>query len=382
RTGAIGYEIFDKTNLGLTDFLQRVNYRRALEGELTKTIQQMEGVQAVRVHIVIPEQRLFKESQREPTASVVLKLRKTSSLSPRQIRGITHLVASSVEGLKPSGITIVDYNGNLLSSGTGGDQISALSQDQFQLQSSVEAYLERKAQSLLDGVIGPGRSIVRVRATLDFERVEKTIEQYDPDRTAIRSEQKTEENSTNSGRKENTVINYEVNKTLQHIVSSVGNIKKLSIALIIDTNSTDSNGAVVTRSQEEIAELSDIVKRAVGFVSERDQFEVASMAFNRSFLLEEQKLLDKAAKRQVWTSFAQKGWKVVVGLLIFLVVRSVIKSLARGIVKKKMAEVTLSKEAKALSEGEQKNKIFVEVSSVVKKKPHEAARLIRTLLEE
>ncbi len=116
KSGNVGYAIFDKSNLGMTEFLQNLNFRRALEGELMKTIMQLSGVEAARVHIVMPKDRLFKEDQKEATASVVLKLRHNGGLSKSQMAGITHLVSSSVEGLKPSNISILDYDGNLLSS--------------------------------------------------------------------------------------------------------------------------------------------------------------------------------------------------------------------------------------------------------------------------
>ena len=162
RGGTVGYEIFDKTNLGMTDFLQKVNYHRALEGELTKTIMELREVQAARVHLVIPERRLFKEDRKNPTASVLLKLSSSARLNQRQIEGITNLVASSVEGLAPEHITIVDYNGNLLSSHTENDPLMQLSAHQLALQKQVEGYLEQKAQSLLDQVLGPRQQQAQV----------------------------------------------------------------------------------------------------------------------------------------------------------------------------------------------------------------------------
>jgi flagellar M-ring protein FliF len=127
RTGNIGYSIFDQSNLGMTEFLQNLNFRRALEGELMRTIMQLSDVQAARVHIVMPKERLFKEDKKEATASVVLKLRRPNGLTASQLAGITHLVASSVEGLKPENISLIDYNGNLLTQANKSDALAGLS---------------------------------------------------------------------------------------------------------------------------------------------------------------------------------------------------------------------------------------------------------------
>ncbi|HWR83008.1 MAG TPA: flagellar basal-body MS-ring/collar protein FliF, partial [Candidatus Deferrimicrobium sp.] len=190
RSGNIGYSIFDKNNFGMTDFLLDLNYRRALEGELTRTIMQLSEIQAARVHIVIPKDRLFKEAQKEATASVVLKLKHGSALSGRQIAGITHLIASSVEGLRPDKITIVDYEGNLLTSGQSSDPLAGLSTSQLQVRQQVEQYLEGKAQTMLDNVLGRGKSVIRVTAELNFQQLEKTSETYDPNSLAVRSEER------------------------------------------------------------------------------------------------------------------------------------------------------------------------------------------------
>jgi len=179
RGGSVGYSIFDQNNLGMTDFLQNLNFRRALEGELTRTIMQLSEVLAARVHIVIPRDRLFEADQQKATASVVLKL-SGGGLAKHQVKGITHLVASSVEGLTPDNITIVDYDGNLLSSGETADLAAGLSSTQLDVRKQVEQYLEQKAQTMMDGVLGDGKSIVRVTADLDFQQLERTSEIYDP----------------------------------------------------------------------------------------------------------------------------------------------------------------------------------------------------------
>ncbi|HPI33111.1 MAG TPA: flagellar basal-body MS-ring/collar protein FliF, partial [candidate division Zixibacteria bacterium] len=197
RNGNIGYSIFDKNNLGMTDFLQNLNFRRALEGELTRTIMQLSEVQAARVHIVMPSDRLFKQDQKQATASVVLKLR-SGGLTKQQINGISHLVAASVEGLRPENISIVDYDGNLLSSGQPTDELAGLTASQLDVRKQAETYLEHKAQSMLDDVLGPGRSVIRVTAELDFNQTERTSETYDANQPAVRSEERTKQTNAST----------------------------------------------------------------------------------------------------------------------------------------------------------------------------------------
>ncbi|HVP06740.1 MAG TPA: flagellar basal-body MS-ring/collar protein FliF, partial [Candidatus Acidoferrum sp.] len=314
KGGTIGYSIFDKNNLGMTDFLQNLNFRRALEGELTKTIMQLSEVQAARVHIVIPKDRLFKEDKRDATASVLLKLKGRAQLSRQQINGISHLVASSVEGLEPSNITIVDYEGNLLSGGQKVDPLAGMSSSQLDVRQSVEKYLEDKAQSMLDNVLGPGKAVVRVTADLNFQQLERTSETYDPNLPSVRSEEKTkttnsssdkaqDTNASQSNQQENTetyVTNYELNKTNEHIINAVGTINRMSIAVMVDGTYSTPKGAAggadnvyQPRSQEELDRLASIVKNAVGFDQTRnDQIEMYNIPFDRQGLQMEQEQLD------------------------------------------------------------------------------------------
>jgi flagellar M-ring protein FliF len=301
KAGTMGYSIFDQNNLGMTDFLQNLNFRRALEGELTRTIMQLSEVQAARVHIVIPKERLFKEDKKEPTASVVLKLRNRAGLAKAQLAGISHLVAASVEGLSPQNISIIDYDGNLLSGGRDKDQLAGLSTSQLEVRQNVESYLQDKAQSMLDGVLGSGKALVRVTADLNFQQLERTSEQFDPDKPSIRSEERTTNSSSNSDKTADTgenkqeensqtvVTNYELNKTVEHIVNAVGTISRLSIAVTVDGSyQTPKEGAEAgekvyqPRSQEELDRLAGIVKNAVGFDTQRnDQIEIINVPFDR-----------------------------------------------------------------------------------------------------
>lgn len=290
KSSVVGYDIFDKPSFGMTNFTQKVDYKRALEGELEKTILQLDEVSGASVHIVIPEKALFTSQQKKTTASVLLKLKDGAQLSPDEINGIQHLVAASIEGLDPSNVTIVDANGNLLSRKTGG--IDDLTSSQYSLQTKVENYLANKAQSMLDAVLGPGNAIVRVNADLDFNRVEKTTEQYDPN-SVILSEQTMQQHAsqpgdttTNNSAQTNTVTNYDVGKTVEKIVGTVGGITKLSVAVLVNGKYTaiDKGGAQTVeytpRSPQEIAQLTNIVKTAVGFDPTRgDQVSFVNVPF-------------------------------------------------------------------------------------------------------
>ncbi|MGB9913478.1 MAG: flagellar basal-body MS-ring/collar protein FliF, partial [Candidatus Kapaibacteriota bacterium] len=196
ESGVVGYEIFDKTNLGMSEFVQKLNYRRALEGELAKTIGSLSGVKKARVHIVIPEKALFAAEQKQPTASVTLQLAGENALSRLNIRGIQNLVASSVEGLTPNNVTVVDHRGRIISeSDIDPNSMLGKTQTQHEQQIRVEQYLTNKVQSLLDGVLGPGNSEVRVSAELDFTQIEKTITDFNPDKQVVRSEQSSSQNA-------------------------------------------------------------------------------------------------------------------------------------------------------------------------------------------
>ncbi len=339
RGGNIGYSIFDQNNLGMTDFLQNLNFRRALEGELTKTIMQLNEVKAARVHIVMPKERLFKKDSQHATASVVLKLRGgTSSLSVHQIKGISHLVASSVEGLKPSNISIIDYNGNLLTSGSESDPLAGLSSSQLEVRKKVEGYLQEKAQSMMDDVLGDGKSVIRVTADLNFQQIERTSEIFDANTPSIRSEERVKSTFSTSDKSDETnesseednnetvITNYELNKTVEHLVNAVGSIDRVSIAVMIDgkyvpQENADGETEMVyqPRPQEELDRLAAIVKNAVGFDTQRnDQIEMINIAFDKQDLTYQQQMLDDMYTREFYTDIAKKvGYFLLIAFLLF-----------------------------------------------------------------
>lgn len=298
----VGFEVFDKTNLGMSEFVQKLNYRRALEGELSRTINALDEVKSSRVHIVVPEKALFKEDQKEPTASVSLQLKPNKKLSSGAISGIQNLVASSVEGLSPEKVTVVDQKGRVISADViDKNSIAGLTAAQHKQQVDVEQYLTSKVQSMLDNVLGVDNSSVKVTAELNFTQIEKTITDYDPDRQVIRSEQQITEKSqstdslsypTVSMAKDqgNIITNYEISQSIEKIVNEVGNIKRLTVSVLVNgTNKiVDKNGQQVIeytpRTNEELEQLNLAVKNAVGYDPNRnDQVSVLNVPFDNSY---------------------------------------------------------------------------------------------------
>ena len=174
----VGFESFDQTHFGETETEEKVRYVAALQGELERTISQIDGVEDVRVHIVQPEDSLFVQDQKDATASVLLKLTPGYSLQDSQVLGITHLVASGVEGLKPANVTVVDTSGNILSDNVQDSDQGQMSTDQIKIKQDYENQLEASIQSMLERVVGPGKVIVRANATLDFDQLQIDTENY------------------------------------------------------------------------------------------------------------------------------------------------------------------------------------------------------------
>src|SRR5213595_2298971 len=181
--GGVGFELFDRQTLGQTDFLQRLNYQRALQGELGRTISRLGGVESARVHLALPDRSLFVGEDRRPSASVVVKLAPGRALSAAQVDGIVHLVAASVEGLAADGVTVVDQGGRMLTTNRRGDETGGA----LEMQTSIERQLAERVESMLAAVVGRDKAIARVAASLEVARVERTEETYDPERTARRT---------------------------------------------------------------------------------------------------------------------------------------------------------------------------------------------------
>lgn len=300
NSGIIGYEIFDKSTMGMSEFMQKLNYKRALEGELSRTIVQQDGIESARVHIVTPEKSIFKSEQNDPTASIVLKL-SMSSLSRENINAIVNLVSSSVEGLKRGNITLLDTNGRLLSQQSDENEFGISTGKQYEIKQSIEKYLVKKAQAVLDNILGYGNAIVQINAELNFDQVERTIEDFDPEKQIAVSEQtiKTENigssySDTTAQVSQNSTINYEISKTIERVVEGTGNIKRLTVTTVInDEVKQVKNGEVVEtvhepRSDEQLQKLEQIVRNAVGVDNVRgDEFSIVNIYFDNGSIEEE-----------------------------------------------------------------------------------------------
>lgn len=363
RGGGVGFEVFDRNNFGVTDFVQRLNYQRALQGELSRTIKQMKEIDQVRVHIATPRESLFLEDQKKPTASVFVKTRAGMALNASQVEGIVHLVASAVEGLEPGNISVVDMSGKVLSKRVSPHPIGQLTTTQLEYQQSLEEGLRKKVQTMLEEVLGPGKAIARISTEIDFQQVVVTEEKFDPN-TVLRSEQRNVEKPSSDIKpggtkpeassepktaspvplgpplamslieRQNEIRNYEISKVNKQVRSPVGNIKKVSAAVIIDglyKEEADAKGAkekkYTPRSQEEMKHLENIVKKAIGFSEERgDQVEVINLPFYWSTADEEVKV----EKERVFQKYLPMIYKPAVSLiLVFLFILFVLRPLLR-----------------------------------------------------
>jgi flagellar M-ring protein FliF len=340
--GGVGFEIFDNKTLGATEFDQQLNYRRALQGELVRTINSLDEIQQSRVHIALPKESLFIDQQKKPTASVAIKLKTGRKLKQTQIEGIAHLVASSVEGLNPDDVMIVDNQGNIMSKGQGDSRLARMSSSQIEYQRNIEKEMGNQIQTLLENVVGQGKAVVRVNADLDFRITENTEEIYDPESPVVRSTQKQSDRmnaalgkASSGSEKEKTdeVVNYEINKTIRKTVMPVGEIKKISIAVLVDGLYTkDPKGAATyqERPKKELESLEDLVRKSAGFNSQRgDQVAVTSMPFNKSDM--EQGMVGQPWHDKI--AFAVPILKYIVMLIgILLVFLFIIRPLVRNMI--------------------------------------------------
>jgi len=316
RGNGIGFEVFDDTKLGMTEFVQNVNYQRALQGELSRTINTLMEVESSRVHIVMPARSLFIEEEEPATASVILKLRRGKYLSKDQIQGIVHLVSSSVSRLDPEDVTIIDNSGKMLAGFKEKSTVSQVTSNQLAFQEKKERLMENRIRTMLESVLGQEKAIVRVSCLLNFTQQEKTEELYLPDNSVIRSEQGSSSlssdadavaagvpglqanvvpgntgTSTDGGgrnnQKQQFTKNYEVGKRVNRQIMPIGSIQRLSVAVVVDgTYREPEEGAegeqaqYVPRTPEEMATLESIVKSAVNYDAARgDIIEVANIPF-------------------------------------------------------------------------------------------------------
>ncbi|MBU0592316.1 MAG: flagellar M-ring protein FliF [Gammaproteobacteria bacterium] len=328
KGSVVGFELMDGQKLGMSEFLERVNYQRALEGEITRSIQSLSAVQGARVHLAIPRPSVFIREQQKPSASVLLSLYPGRNLDAAQVSGIAHLISSSVPDLPVKNVTVVDQGGNLLTgAGDGAGKQAGLDPTQLDYLHQVELSYVKRIESILMPILGVGNVKAQVAADLDFSMVEQTAETYKPNpvpnEAAIRSQQMSETNgdagkqasgvpgalsnqppgaasapitaaaapgagggagtATGAGNvhKESTV-NFEVDKTIQHVRQPVGGVKRLSVAVVVN-HRKDAKGANKPLSSAELSQVQNLVKEAMGFNQARgDTLNVVNAAFTES----------------------------------------------------------------------------------------------------
>ena len=306
KGGGVGYEIFDKSDaLGTTSFVQNINHLRALEGELARTIRGIDRIQAARVHLVLPERPLFARETPEPSASIVVRVR--GSLEPQQIKAIRHLVASSVNGLKPQRVSIVDESGTLLADGAASDADQAVGDER---RAAYEKRMRKQVEDIVSSVVGAGRARVQLSADFDYNKITQTSDKFDPEGRVLRSSQTREEQTSNGveggpvtvnnelpgnqaggnnqqsrdqSKKSEETNNYEISRTTKTEVTEAGRVNRISVAVLVDGSySKNDKGDLVykERSKEELDRIATLVRSAIGFEQKRgDQVEVVNLKF-------------------------------------------------------------------------------------------------------
>ena len=362
----VGFEIFDENQMGKTDFVQKLTYRRALEGELARTISEFPGVESSRVHLVIPNRSLFIEEQQKPSASVLLKLSGSKKLEPRDVEAVVNLVTMAVEGLDKGKVSIADTNGKVLYQPEEEGSLNGLTRTQFDHKMMTQSNLERRIEEMLMPVVGAGRVIAKVNADLDFNQKTIRRELFDPEKTVVRSEMRSETStqgraaieggvpdpnfrgdgpsgtmSDQNATSENRTTNYEINKEEESIITSVGAVDRLTVAVIVDgiyEKNAEGESVFKARSDEELRRIRQLVVNAVGFNSSRgDTIEVSSIAFGSVDIAEPEGALGILADYAI--RFGKPMLNAFLAFLfLVMVVRPVIMALIRPKVEGKMIE--------------------------------------------
>lgn len=380
KGSSVGLELFNEPKLGQTALSEQINQVRAMSGELERTIGAIEAVRAVRVHIATPKRSVFAKRDVPPTASVLVKLKAGSELTPIQIKGIAHLVAGSVERLTPENVTILDQNGKMLNEKPTEEAKAGLDLTRLQFQREVESALSKRIETMLSEILGPGRVVARVTADMDFSKMEKEEEAFDPAGIVTRSERESQEgtgvsseggvsgvvsNLTNdvgvlsppdSGKngniKKESVKNFEISRAISKTSNAPGKVQRLSVAVLVDgqrvdsappsTNPADPKPMKVYQplNTEMLKKMENLVKQAVGFDPARgDIVTVENIKFMEPDPELEQELTALESRKQMfsWVSM------IVPLVLILLFMLIVVRPLVRFLVTPSESEVDLSR---------------------------------------
>ena len=360
--GNVGFELFEGNAFTATDFVQRLNFQRGLQGELARTIESFDAVDSARVHIVMPERSLFRDDDRPTTASVVLDLRPGMNLSSSEVAGIAHLVGGAVEGLEREGITIIDTSGAMLYDGSEASEDGGIgvAVGRLEMQRGYEQTLQRDAQTLLDRSLGPGRGVVTVRVDMDFDTLETEREVFDPGEeddgvprsaTTVEETYRTEgadvsvgavpgavanvpgadgnlpaagsttttPNTTDYSRTE-TTTNFEVGRTVTRAMEAPGDIERVSLSLLLDEEVPEA----------QVAPLQGAVAAAVGIDEARgDTVAVTRFAFDRTAVEEAEAAFASASSTDQILGYVRIALPIVVLIVAFIFFRLLMRSVSR-----------------------------------------------------
>ncbi|MGE5397837.1 MAG: flagellar basal-body MS-ring/collar protein FliF [Chitinophagales bacterium] len=400
--GEAGFGILTTQSFGETESDKRVKFQIALQGELTKTIESMDKVKSARVTLAIPEDSLFTEEEKSPTASVLIETKPGMQLSQNEVQAIVHLLASGVEGMTPENVTVVDTDGNLLSSQlTQKEQVTNmadLTQTQLAMKRQYEKEIQTSVQSMMDKIAGEGKSVVRASVELDFDQLESNKEVYGPN-SFVRSEKLTEETSTEaqdsaqgvpgtdtnvpsyqttdnskgttSTEKSEKIRNYEIDMEQTHLLSAQGDVKRLTISVVVDKE-------LDSQQQKEIEQA---VASACGFNSDRgDTISVAGIKFTQNA----EKTESSGIMKYLWIILALV---LIIIVIVVLVARSRRKEAqidTEGFDSLVGDEIKIEDllERELTPQEKEKKKMREEIEKLVDNQPHDAAQVVRTWLSE
>lgn len=375
----IGNELFDKNSFGTTSFVEQINYRRALEGELTKSIKSIAGVEKVRVHLVIPENKTFLMDQKAPSASVILKLAPGKAIQDNNIRGIANLVASAVEGLESENVVIVDSKGQLLTS-NDKDPLTKTSNEQQRYKLNLERELETRASTILGRVVGRENIEVRVTTDVDFTKESEVKEQYDPDgsvllsqvtwtekfqgnkanpsgipgsRTNLPGEQNTVEpqGTGHNSDKQQETMNYNVSKKVINTVKPTAQVKKLSVSVLVNSIPVkDKEGKIESyKKREDLKQLEVLAKNAIGYNETRgDAFSIESLQFQQESFDEADNFIREFTKSKLIRDLI---WFGLVGTIILLFFFFIIRPFLNWIIDRTSEEQQLPASVEEIESG-------------------------------
>ncbi len=444
KSSTVGFELFDKTSFGATDFEERIKYLRALEGELERTIESIDAIESAKVNIALPKESVFVSKQHPPTASVLVKLKPNMILTPKQIQGIKYLVASAVPNLKPENVKIVDQYGNPLGENDEFTQNNELLKTQMLYKKRFEKSLEDKIVSILAPIVGGKDKVVaKVNVDLDFSQVKSKSTIYDPN-NVVRSEQVIEEsrvgikpkqvggvpgavsnigpvqgvknnNIVEKYNKSETTTNYEISTTIKDVKEPIAKIKRITAAVVVDGHYKEENGTIkyIPLSKIELANIENLVKNAIGFNPKRgDSVSVSSFEFAASKLNKQKEVTMVHGVLMYVGAFLPIIKYLILAIILFIFYKKVIVPFSEKMLEVKVEEeepvkkeVEINEEeiettydkikelkekveqqlgiSSEINEEELKYEVLLErVTKIVEENPEQVAKVLENLIKE